>query len=312
MALFFSTKAFANLHEGFLELFQCGGVPSTASAVGEPWIATKETTISHPEDDNENENPNNDEKTPELEPSFSSGSNTSSIYVVPSREALEEMVRDSEYTRRQGLFDMDRLWACGSRQAVLDEYLFEVDAQDEMKEAAERLVGASQPQSHNDLDNDSLSCAEASVFSRLAPGNQFPPPRRTKARARLPPQHPSLLTAASSSGNSEVEEEHRSGPSSSPEEQEKQHEEQEQEQQEGEEQQQEEKTEEEQQGQEPQAYGGKSYHYTIHLSPSKENFFHRPHKRHSYRTHPSLTLRRTMSESLSELPEQRQYRRRHE
>ena len=63
--------------------------------------------------DHDNDNTVTDE-VPGLEDAQSSSS--SSIYVVPSREALEDMVRESQSTRRQGLFDMDRLFICGGRE----------------------------------------------------------------------------------------------------------------------------------------------------------------------------------------------------
>jgi hypothetical protein len=47
-----------------------------------------------------------------------------------------------------------------------------------------------------------------------------------------------------------------------------------------------------------------SYHYVIRMSPEKPR--HHPHKRYTYAgDHPELTLRRTQSDSLSQLPEGR-------
>lgn len=83
-------------------------------------------------------------------------SSSSSIYVVPSREALEEMVRESHSTKRQGLFDMDRLFSCGSTESVLHE--------------GEQLSPHELIRAVTDDAKDDATIA--SVFSRSAPRNE--------------------------------------------------------------------------------------------------------------------------------------------
>jgi len=294
----FSSSTFASLSEGFSELFLCGGTD---------W---KSSPLDPHQDDHE--------AAPGLEAAPSGASvssrasshNQHTIYALPSREVLEEMVRDSEHTRRQGIFDLDRLWSCGGG---VDESLYEPTDDDGANDLHNDLLNDQQDQ-HDDHDSVStFSCAEASIFSRLAPGNKNPPPRAR--RARLPPQEPQPQEEEEEGEESErappSPAQHRSAPIEAahaalplqPHEQELQPT----------------PTQEVKQEEQPQeearppSYSDGSYHYTIHLSPSREPFAHKPHKVHSYQTHPSLTLRRTLSESLSELPEQRQrFRRRHE
>lgn len=115
-------------------IFQCGSLNDVSDYVATSAAKTKERTSTKAKEEGpgareipatltsaQQKQQDHDEGIPGLEPSSSSAS---SIYAVPSREALEELVRDSKGTRRRGLFDMDRLFACGSmadHEDVLDE-----------------------------------------------------------------------------------------------------------------------------------------------------------------------------------------------
>jgi len=110
------------LFQALKEVFQCGSLNDVSD-----YVATTVTSASTNARTNKNKpvaggtNNRQEEQEAELPGLQRASSSASSIYVVPSREALEELVRDSRGTRRQGLFDMQRMFACGSREQAVDD-----------------------------------------------------------------------------------------------------------------------------------------------------------------------------------------------
>lgn len=147
----------------------------TIAAPTPPPSASSSATTTRPNNE-QDECSTNQEHVPALQPSHSS---TSSIYVVPSREALEEMVMSSRSTRRQGLFDMDRLFSCGSRESVTEDDLDHHDDDVDDDDAAD-------PASTSSLLSRSASKTSSGNESTIQRGDSIQRRRHQQQRRQRP------------------------------------------------------------------------------------------------------------------------------
>jgi hypothetical protein len=220
------------------QMFQCASLNDVSDYVKSSTTAPASAKRSSSKNDQHTMSP------PGLDEADGSGSasSSSSIYVIPSREALEEMVRDSRSTRRQGLFDMDRLFACGGGGGGMHHEHIVADQDDYENE----FLGM-----QDDMD-DSLGTSSGSVFSRSGAKKSTKKKKNKKSATTSAQQlqqdfHP----------HHDIDE------------------------------------------------NDDAYHFKFHVSPPrKDEQYHQPHKQYTYQgDHPSITPRRTMSDTMSQLPE---------